>query len=108
MYKDLTATLAEPTTIDNCIVERERQKAEKLAKFNAKKAKQAAEKAAAPATGAPKEKEKKKEKPKAEPIEEYIEETPKGEKKGTIPLLNLCLRCCWRKVLMETSVSGQF
>lgn len=58
-------------------MEKERQKAEKLAKFNAKK--QAA--AAVPV----KEKKEKKEKPKAEPVAEYVEETPVGDKKSMFP-----------------------
>jgi valyl-tRNA synthetase len=68
-------------------VARERAKAEKLAKFNAKKAKLAADKAAAPAEN--KEKKEKKEKKKAEPVPEfvYVEETPKGEKKSTLRVL---------------------
>lgn len=60
-------------------VEKERQKAEKQAKFEAKKAKLAAAKKAA---GPPK---PKKEKAAPEPIPEYVEKTPKGEKKSAIP-----------------------
>jgi valyl-tRNA synthetase len=69
-------------------VERERAKAEKLAKFNAKKAKLAADKAAAP-----EEKKEKKEKKKAEPVPEfvYVEETPKGEKKSTLRVLGAAM-----------------
>jgi hypothetical protein len=68
-------------------VARERAKAEKLAKYNAKKAKLAADKAAAPAE--PKEK---KEKKKVEPAPEfvYLEETPKGEKKSMLAILDCC------------------
>lgn len=62
---------------------KERAKADKLAKFNAKKAKLAADKAAATATTNPaKEKKKEKKAAAAEPVPEYVEETPKGEKKS--------------------------
>ena len=83
-------------------MEKERQKAEKLAKFNAKKSKLAADKATATAAAGPaKEKKEKKEKPKAEPVAEYVEETPKGEKKSTFccrtrfvaPSTNVLCRC---------------
>jgi len=58
-------------------LEKERKKAEKDAKFKAKKAAQAANQGGG-AAAAPKEKKKKVEK---ETLPEYIEETPKGEKK---------------------------
>jgi len=62
-------------------VAKERAKAEKLAKFNAKKAKQAVDKAAAIASNPAKEKKKEKKATAAELVPEYVEETPKGEKK---------------------------
>jgi valyl-tRNA synthetase len=64
-------------------VERERKKAEKQAKFNEKKAKQAN---TAPPTSS-KSKEKKaaaEKKAEAEVLPPYVEETPAGQKKGKL------------------------
>ena len=61
------------------IVEKERRKAEKLAKFQAK---QAASKTSISATSSvPKDKKARPAKPAAEPVPEYVEDTPPGEKK---------------------------
>jgi valyl-tRNA synthetase len=57
-------------------VEKERKKAEKQAKFEAKK-----QKAAATAPKAAKEKKPKEKKVEEEPLPEYVEDTPEGEKK---------------------------
>lgn len=66
------------------VVERERKKAEKQAKFDQKKAEQAAKKSAASA--APSKKSEKRaqaaEKAEAEVLPEYVEDTPIGEKKS--------------------------
>ncbi|KAJ4287390.1 hypothetical protein N0V90_012789 [Kalmusia sp. IMI 367209] len=59
-------------------LEKERKKAEKDAKFKAKKAAQAANQGGGGGAAAPKEKKKKAEK---ETLPEYVEQTPKGEKK---------------------------
>jgi valyl-tRNA synthetase len=65
------------------VVERERKKAEKQAKFDAKK-KQAASAPAQPAISKNKEKKAKAaEKAVEEVLPEYVEETPFGEKKRT-------------------------
>ncbi|KAK6464077.1 tRNA synthetases class I-domain-containing protein [Scheffersomyces coipomensis] len=63
-------------------LERERKKAEKLAKFEAKKAKQAT----APKSNGDESKKPKKEKKQAEPIPEFIDKTVPGEKKILVSL----------------------
>jgi len=64
-------------------LEKERKKAEKLAKFQAKEAKKAEAKKKADAS---KDSKPKKEKKVAEPIPEFVDKTPKGEKKILVSL----------------------
>jgi len=67
---------------DDWTVEKERKKAEKLAKFAAKKS---AFVAAPAAQAGIKPKDNKKKKPEEEPVPKYVEDTPKGEKKRIKP-----------------------